>query len=280
MNATGSERARGGPTGNVEAKVLARIDRELGRVLVLPRDWSAIDSITGQRARSQDVLHRLSRSGWLVQVRRRAYVVRPRSMALTVSTLELVGAISPSLHLVTGGRALAEAGLSDQSFRRLTVLVSTRQRSWEWQGEVVDYTTVAKDKIWGGTSRKVGRFPVEIALAERAILDSLARHALGVSLGQVVEALDKALHRQPSFGMSLAKYAARYGSPVLARRLGFLVERLGGQEAAEPFSVLTGVSRRSVPLLVGGTSEGELDSRWRVIVNVPFESLTDHRDGG
>jgi len=215
-----------------------------------------------------------------VQVRRRAYVVRPRSMALTIPTLELVGAISPSLHLVTGGRALAEAGLTDQSFRRISVLVASRQRSWDWQGELVDYISVAKDKIWGGVSRKVGRFLVEVAVAERAVLDSLARPALGVSLAQVVEALDRGLHREPSFGMSLAKYTSRFGSPVLARRLGFLVERLGGEEAAKPFSVLTGASRRSVPLLVGGTTEGLLDSRWRVRVNVPFESLIDHRAGG
>lgn len=268
---------RATPTGQVEAPVLAAIDRRLGRIVSLPGDWEAIDSVTGERTKSQDVLHRLNRSGWLVQVRRGAYVVRPRSGAIGVSVLELIGAISPQTHLVTAGRALSEAGLSDQSFRRVIVLVASRQKSWDWQGESVRYVSTSPTKIWGDRARAIGRFTVRIATPERAILDSLSRPAFGVTLGQIVEALDRALRVQSSFEASIARSAARFGSPFVARRLGFLVEQLAGQAASQNFTALVGRSQRIVPLLAGGPEDGPIDRRWRVRINVPFDTLARHQ---
>jgi predicted transcriptional regulator of viral defense system len=199
---------------------------------------------------------------------------------LGVSALELVAAASSSKHLVTGGTALSEAGLSDQSFRTLTALVASEIRGWKWQGVEVRYFTVPEPEIWGADIRHLGRFSLNLARPERAILDSLSRPGLGVPLAQVVEALDIALARAGDFAETLARAAARYGGPFLARRLGFIVERLAGPVAATAFTALIGRSRRTTLLLPGGPAAGPIDARWRVMENVDFDLLTNHRVGG
>lgn len=279
MAVTSRPTSRGGPTGRVETSVLAAIDRSLGQVVVLPFDWAVLDAVTGTRSRSQDVLHRLHRSGWLIQVRRGAYVVRPRSRALKVSFLELVAALSPPVHLVTAGRALSEAGLSDQSFRQAVVLVPSREKPWQWQGESVRYVTTLPTKIWGDRVRLIGRFQARIATPERAILDSLAKPSFGVTLAQATEAIDKAISRQDSFLISLARETARYRSPFVARRLGFIVEQLAGSAASQSFTALIGRSQRNIPLLPGAQNDGPINKKWRIRVNVPVEILLDHRSG-
>src|SRR5579859_6701689 len=102
------------PLGSAQARLLARLDRNNQAALVLPRDFDLLDSVTGARARSLALVERLSRSGWLVRVRRGAYVVRTRSATLRLTAVDLVGEISPRPHMITAGKALELSGLTDQ----------------------------------------------------------------------------------------------------------------------------------------------------------------------
>ena len=259
-------------------ELLARLDRKHVRVLRLPDDWPLVDDVTGDRAASQSLVFRLHQKGALRQIKRGAYAVRPRSRALALSALDLIGPVGPDTHLVTGGAALARHGLSDQSFRTVIVLVPAPQRGWEWQGERVKYVVQPVDRIWGGTQLRVDRTPTTVARRERAILDSLAHPAWGFSLGQVVEALQRALD-EPRFAETLALAAARYDNAFLSRRLGFLVSRLSGPTVAAPFRSLIGTSRAVAALEMRGPRTGLVHSEWRLRENVPFELLAAGGNG-
>lgn len=275
-NAARVERPGSG-LGPIETQLLTQLDRERRRVLVLPRDWALVDAVTGNRERSRDLLHRLSRAGWLRRVRRGAYVVRARSRRADVSVLELVGELTSGPHMVSAGRALAEAGLSDQAFRLIVVLVTAQQRSWAWLGERVRYARVSPSHLWGGRERRFGAAATVIATPERAILDSLAHPRWGVSFAQGVEALDRALSRDIGLAERLALAAGRYDNALLARRCGYLVSRLTDPDTARPFLALRGSTKAVVPLRPGrAPSEGPIDSRWGIRENVsagvlPFE---------
>jgi predicted transcriptional regulator of viral defense system len=190
--------------------------------------------------------------------------------------LELVGAITLQPHLVTAGRALEAHGLTDQSFREIIVATPVKERDWNWQGEYVRYVRLPRHQLWGGRRRG----DTVIASAERAILDSLAHPNWGVTLSQVVEALDRAYQGDRRFLERLAAATARYRNAMLARRVGFLVEETIGAAAAEPFLALRGPSNADAALLTGLKRRGPRRSRWNVNENVPMESLIDHREVG
>lgn len=257
---------------------MAQLDRGHIKALRFPDDWSLVDGITGSRAASQQLIFRLNRSGLLRQVKRGAYAVRPRSRALAISALDLVGALERERHLVTAGRALAFAELSDQSFRTIIVLSPVQQRGWEWQGERVKYVLQAHDRIWGGRPVRPATAPTWIARPERAILDSLAHPKWGVSLSQVIEAVEKGL-AEPRFAERLAQAAARFGNATVSRRLGFILSRTAGETAAAPFRALIGTSRSIALLDPTGPRSGRSHPDWRLRENVPFE-LIAHRSNG
>lgn len=269
------------PRGPNSSAIVDALHRAGRRVILLPQDWSLIDAVTGERQRSRVAVHRLSRAGWLRPIRRGAYAVRAANGSIRISALELVGALTGGPHLLTAGQALAIQRLSDQAFRELVVVVPYDQASWSWLGVRVRYVRMPESEIWGGREESFSDLRTTIASPERAILDSLGHPRWGVSISQVVEAIDRASRRDPAFIDQFALATARYGNATLARRLGFLVERLQGPDAARAFRALRGSTHASADLLAQAPRAGaELDSRWRVSENVPFELLVDHRQLG
>ncbi len=261
--------------------LLHRVREELAGTLILPRDWPLLEELAGGgRPAARALLARLKAAAELQPVRRGVYAIRNARGTIRLSTLDLVGQLSPAPYLVTGGRALQEHGLSDQSFREIVVACPAKERPWAWQGDRVRYVRLPAQRIWGGKPRRHGGGTVMLATAERAILDSLAHPGWGVTLAQVVQALDRALQADPTFADRLAQAAARYGSSTLARRLGLLVEELAGAEAARPFLALRGASHAAAALQPGSAAAGAHRARWQVTENVPLALLTDHRRGG
>jgi predicted transcriptional regulator of viral defense system len=247
-----------------ETLLLAKLERQGQRVLRIPEDIPLVMEVTGTAAAARAVVDSLAAKDWIVPIRRGIWAVRSRALTVEVSTLEVVGLVSPDLHLVTAGRALAEHRLSDQSFRSIVVLTEARLRDWEWQGENVKYVKTPPSRIWG-TAERSSLAPTRLASEERALLDSLAHPRWGVALAHLVEALDRYLDRTAETD-KLALAAARYRNAHLARRLGFLIERLRGEQQALPFRALRGRTKGAVPLnlSVAPERQSNLDSRWGI----------------
>ena len=242
---------------------------------MLEEDLTALDEQTGSRSRSHAVLRHLERAGRLRQVRRGVYVLTDAAGGSRVDVLDLIAASTPDPYLVSGGRALQFHGLTDQHFRRVHVLAPSQRRAWSWRGDEVRYVRTA-DSLRQGAVR-TRKTLARVATPARAIADSLSHPRWGVTLSQVVEAVDISLVRDARFAESLAAEAARQRDHSLARRLGLLVGRIGGDDAARPFLSLRGDGKASTPLLAGGPAGGLIDPRWRVRVNVDFDRLLEHR---
>jgi len=256
---------------------LNRRARSEGRypVVLLSADMQVLDHATGARRRSHDALRQLAADGRLRQIRRGTYVLGAPTGGTDARLLDIVDAITPRPYLVSGGRALAESGLSDQHFFRIVVLSTRRLAGWSWQREDVQYVQRSMGRIWGELS---GDGP-SVARPERAILDCLADPRFGVSLPQSAEAIDRAL-RMGLPTSRLAKAARRYETAAVSRRLGFVVELLAGPAAAAPLLKLRGTSHRYVALSPFAASDGPADATWRVRVNVDPDVLVAHRVDG
>jgi predicted transcriptional regulator of viral defense system len=241
-------------------------------VVRLDEDMETLDAITGSRRRSQDALRQLTRDGRLRRVRRGVYLLVAPTGSTDARVLPLIDAVTPRPYLITGGRALAELGLSDQHFFRVLALTSHRLNDWSWQGDEVHYALVAPERVWG-LSTPDGP---SIALPERAILDCLANPRWGVTLAQTAEAVDRAVPDR-TIPDDLARAAERYGSAAVARRLGYLLELLHGPNAAEPLLALRGHSHAYVLLSSSTPDRGPTNPRWGLRINVDPDALVAHR---
>lgn len=258
---------------------LARAAHLAGRpgVAILDSDLEALDEITGDRHRSHAIVDGLERAGRLRRVRRGAYVLVGQDGTIRVGLLDLIAAITPRPYLITTGRALEFHDLTDQHFREVIVMTATHLRAWAWRGEKVRYVRVRADLV-KTTATRTRTTRARIALPERAILDGLGHRQWGVTLPQIVHAMDLAIQRDHDFADRLAAQAAALDNAALSRRAGFLVSRLAGPEAARPFRLLIGRSKAITLLRPGGAVTGPVDNSWRVRDNVGLDLLTE--DGG
>jgi predicted transcriptional regulator of viral defense system len=266
--------AQGPSESPLAAKLLARLDRAGQQTMVLPRDAALIDEITGDRTRSLNLLSRMTESGFLRRVRKGAYVARSRAGTIGVTPLQLVGELSPPRHMLTAGRALTLQGVSDQVHRRMIVLVARQTTDWEWMGDRVQYAKVLHKSIWGGAPLPQGPHKTIVASSQRAIVDSLAQPGWGVSLFEVVKALRAGL-ASDRFTDLLASTAARYDNASVSRRLGLLVERLGGSRKSDSFLPIRGSSHSVVLLRPGYNASGPIDPKWGVRQNVDLDLLME-----
>lgn len=257
---------------------LARSAHLAGRpgVVVVERDLAGLRDLTGHDRASLALINRLEKAGRLQRVRRGAYVIISPTGTVELDSLDLVSALTELPYLVTAGKALQFHDLTDQHFHRICVAVATQRRSWSWRGEEVTYVRVKAGRLKTATTR-TSRTRARIALPARAIIDSLAHPQWGVTLSQVVEAIERLMDRDESSTDSLALEAASLGSSTTARRAGFLVARIAGRDAARPFLPLLGQSKAVTPLRPGVAGEGPIDSEWRIRENIPFERLSQHR---
>lgn len=260
---------------------LTRVAHLAGRpgVAILDRDLESLDELSGDRQRSHAMVERLERVGRLRRIRRGAYVLVGQDGTIRVGLLDLIAAITPKPYLVTAGRALEFHDLTDQHFRQAIVMTATQLRPWTWRGEEVRYVRVRADLV-RTTPTRTRRTHARIARPERAILDGLGHPRWGLTLPQVVRAMDLALQCHPGFADRLAAEASALGNAALARRAGFLVSRLADPEAARPFRLLLGQSKAITPLRPGGPANGPVDGSWRIRDNVGLELLMSDRSSG
>jgi predicted transcriptional regulator of viral defense system len=240
-------------------------------VVLLDEDLSALSSLAGSRTESHNLIAAVEREGYLRRVRRGAYVLVDSAGGVRTGLLDLIAALTPKPYLVTAGRALQFHELSDQHFRRVHVLTPTQLRSWSWRGDEVRYSRT--NRPLRGDSTRTRKTRAQVATPERAIADSLAHPKWGVTLTQVIEALDILLARDLVSADRLAGEVAGHDSHALARRLGFLISRLAGEDAARPFLPLRGDSKAATPLRTGARISGPIDYIWHVQENVDLEHL-------
>lgn len=253
--------------------------RELHRAAVLADrpgvsvpsiDASRADAMTGAHARTTDAIRRLVADGRAVHVRRDLLVLPDATGLSRVTVPDLVDATAPQPYLITGGRALQARGLTDQHFLIVVVLAPSPVAEFAYRGERARFLITAARRIWGWADEPGPR----IARPERALMDAFSHPRYGVSFSQALGALQLAAREQGFLG-ALASAAARYGSGSACRRVGFVVERLYGPAAAEPFVRLIGSSLAPTPLRPRGPHGGPVDRRWRVVVNADVEAAAE-----
>jgi predicted transcriptional regulator of viral defense system len=216
----------------------------------------------------------LLKLGLVRPVARGLYEVRDPG-GVTRSPFEelLAGRFADSPHLVTGWWALAQAGLTNQDVRTVVVLTATDRRGLTLAGRRVRVAK-ARDDLWGGETRENG---LVVARPERAFCDCAgnARPAR-IPATRIAEALDAYVDSTPQAVTRLTRAAKRTGSPVVARRIGYLVELVAGEEAARPLHGLFAAPHKA-DALDPGDDHSPVVAGWQLRTRLTADELLEHR---
>lgn len=237
-------------------------------------DLGAAAKKIGGRKAAEEALGRLARAKRVTRVRRDLVVLPDATGLVDVRIENLIDVITPEPYLITGGAALERASLTGQHFFGIAVLTPSRVAKLEWRSQHANFFVTDPSNIWGDDDTPGPRF----ASPERAVIDALNHPRYGVPLAVVLEALKLAAARDEQFLGCLVAAVERYGagrqahsSRAAARRVGLVVERLFGERASVPYLDLIGANEAPALLRPGGKRTGEVDRRWRVLVNAAIE---------
>jgi predicted transcriptional regulator of viral defense system len=258
------------PAGQA-ARALARSGLSVIRI---PDDLQTLHRHGFPMQSSQSALQMLVRLGLLRPIARGLYEVRDPAGVSQSSFEALLGSwFRGGPHLATGWWALAQAHLTTQEVREVVVLTETNRRSVFVLGRRVRVAKVGRDDLWGGRQRRTGLI---LARPERALCDCVATRPARIPAARTAEALDGFLKVDEHALERLVRAARRFDSPVVARRLGFLVDVVAGPEAAAPFLPLIGASKKP-DALEPGDAAAPIINKWQVRTALSVDDLLEHR---
>jgi predicted transcriptional regulator of viral defense system len=171
-----------------------------------------------------------SRSGWLARVRRGAYVPVPIESESSDIALDDPWAVANAMFApcYVGGWSAAEHwGLTEQIFRSICVMTSTRprERKLVLRKAQFELHTVPATEFYGLKPVWRGGTRVQVSDPARTLVDMLADPALGGGIRHVAEMLASLLKDLPKEANKLIAYATQLGVGAVFKRLGYLLQR-------------------------------------------------------
>ena len=222
--------------------------------------------------------HRLVKKGWLERLRPGLFQFVPASRGRegVADTNPLVaGAVLVVPYFFSFGTACTHHGLTEQIFAEVYVACHERRRPETIRGIQYVFVHIPKQRFFGLHEIQVLGTPVQMATAERALLDAIDRPRYAGGIGEISRITAKATTRV-SWDV-LLDLLRRWGSSALVQRLGYFLDLHQAEVPTDARSCLLEIVRPHSKIHLGprrrwGTT-GKLVRPWNVVENVPREVL-------
>lgn len=227
------------PKPTTTSPTLPKGRTQLSQVLRGAGEVVSVDDVTDilqiERQAASKLLARWNEQGWLKRLRRGFYAPVPIAALGHEQVLEDPWVIVPELFgpACIGGWSAAEHwGLTEQLFRSTCVLTGRPIRAKEQTIEGIPFVLkhvrpevlFALRPVWRGTVR------IDVSSPAKTTIDMLDDPAIGGGIRHVADCLAVYLGREDASADELLAIAGRLGNRAVFKRLGFLAERLPGQQ--------------------------------------------------
>ena len=227
----------------------------------------------------RQALHHLTRSGWLVRLRKGLYALSPTVPGVTPAhELEIAMAlVEPAA--ISHWSALHHHGLTDQVPREVFVLTTTeasvpRRRGassgeddagYPAGGNRYRFIRVQPERYFGTERVWIGEARITATDRERTLLDGLSRPQYCGDFAEVLHAFDVAT---PELDLErLVQYALDLDDATV-KRLGWVLERQGAPASVlDPLEALQIKGYRTLD--PSGLRQGPRNRRWMIQENLP-----------
>jgi predicted transcriptional regulator of viral defense system len=194
------------------------------------------DALSLTRTEAAKVLARWNNQGWVRRLRSGFYAPVPIASSGQEQVLDDPWIIVPELFgpACIGGWSAAEHwGLTEQLFRSTCVLTArpVRQKELTIQGLPFLLKHVRESALFGTRNVWRGKVRVPVTSPAKTIIDMLDDPAIGGGIRHVADCLRGYLAGESADVKELIATADKLGNGAVFKRLGFLAEREGGQEA-------------------------------------------------
>ncbi len=211
---------------------LSQVLRGAGEIVSVD-DVSRILEIERQAAAK--LLARWNDQGWIRRLRRGFYAPVPIAALGQEQVLEDPWVIVPELFgpACIGGWSAAEHwGLTEQLFRTICVLTIRPIREKEQTIEGIPFVLkhVRREVLFSLRPVWRGSVRIDITSPAKTIIDMLDDPAVGGGIRHVAECLGAYFKRADASGDELLNIAVQLGNRAVFKRLGFLAERVPGQQ--------------------------------------------------
>ena len=245
------------------------------KVVVRAEDVQAVHPVGRQAANL--VLSRLHRKGWLRRLKRGTYGIVPLASETTQPAVENAWPLAMELFApcyISGWSAAEYWDLTEQVFNSIAVVTGSSQRSASQTiaGVRLRTRSIQPGRIFGTTRIWLGSQSVRVADPHRLVVDVLDAPELGGGCRHTMDVVEAYWRSEHHDARTLLDYALRYGRGSVLKRLGLSAERVGVVTKKWLDEVEANLTKGIIDLDPNGSSQGHVDRRWRVRVNVPLDT--------
>ena len=264
--------------GKTGSDLLTEMTRQGKRIFTFKDAVRAYGS-SGQSLR--ELLSTLVKRGWLQRVEKGKYLILPFEAGREREWTEHEFIIASYLiqpYYIGFRSALNYYGYTEQ-ISRTVFIASTRRKlksSLEISGVTYRFVTMSERKFFGAKQISINGYQVNISEPEKTIVDCLDQLRYCGGISEVAKALWYG--RDELDFVKVAEYSRRNGNRAASQRLGYLIEILGFKADKAIGILLQGISRRYAYLDSLSEPKGKYIDRWKVIVNISDNELSQWKE--
>jgi predicted transcriptional regulator of viral defense system len=264
---------RPGPElGDLSAKFFAYVQLK-GKDIIHTSELSPVLGISETKERS--LLHRLSKSGWIVRLKRGVYLVPTRlppggkySPGVGLILRKLMDEINGK-YQICGPTAFNFYGFEDQISNVAYVYNSSLSGTRIIGNLSFQFIKVADVRL-GATNASRHRNGGEIIYSSRArtLMDAVYDWSRFNSLPRAYNWIRKESKKDPGMVSELIEVTVQYSNQATIRRIGYLLDDFG-----QPVRIIGELQRQLrnskslIPWIPGRPAKGKINRKWGVIVN-------------
>lgn len=261
---------------------MSRIISELGsRELALLTTLAArgkvftVDEATevlGKPEDARNVLSRLEQKGWVERLQRGAYLIVPLEAGPERRWSEDALAVGTYVSEDSAAAYWTAARHWDWTtqYPKANLFITSRRRFHRRQeilGLAYRFVRVTPQRYFGISEERTGGLSVRVTDPERTVVDCADRPDLCGGIGEFAEILGRAWPAVDK--QRVIEYVRRMKAGTAAKRLGFVLEKLGLEPDHEWLESLRGCMGAGYSMLErGGANTGRRVRRWNLLVNV------------
>ncbi|MDD4985448.1 MAG: type IV toxin-antitoxin system AbiEi family antitoxin [Dehalococcoidales bacterium] len=264
--------------GRTGSNLLTEMTRQGKRIFTFEDAVKAYGS-RGQSLRG--LLSTLVKRGWLLRVEKGKYLILPFEAGREREWTEHEFIIASYLiepYYIGFRSALNYYGYTEQ-VSRTVFIASTRRKlksSLDVSGVTYRFVSLSERKFFGSRQVSIDGYQVYISEPEKTIVDCLDQLRYCGGISEVAKALWYG--RDELDFVKMAEYSRRNGNRAASQRLGYLIELLDLKAEKASDILLQSISNRYAPLDTLSELKGRYIDRWKVVVNVPDDELSQWKE--
>jgi len=264
--------------GEAGSDLLTEITRQ-GKYIFTYED--AIKAYGSSNRRLRELLSTLVKRGWLQRMEKGKYLILPFEAGREREWTEHEFIIASYLiepYYIGFRSALNYYGYTEQISRTI-YMASTRRKlksTLEISGVTYRLVNMSERKFFGFKLITIDGYKINISEPEKTIVDCLDQMRYCGGISEIAKALWYG--RDELNFTKMAEYSRRNRNRASSQRLGYMIEMLGFKKERAIDILLQSLSTRYAPLDTLSEPKGKYIKRWKVIVNIPDNELSQWKE--